>query len=226
MACFILVAGLSPSLLRAGLVSGLSLLFGYYGRRFHPGRLLVYVAAISAMANPGVLLSMAWQLSMASYAGIMFLSPLLIETLYGHARPSFFADIIIVTISAQLYCLPLSIFYFGQFSVISIVGNMLVTPLIPVVMLLSLLSIIPLGTLSTLIVFIDKTILTFQIFVIRHLSEIKWAAVSSARSQPASFLLFIPIIAITLVLWHITKHSYRPIAVLDNSQKYGKIYAC
>jgi competence protein ComEC len=56
---FIMVAGLSPSLLRAGLVTGSTLTAGYFGRKFHPGRLLAYVVAISILINPLIIKSLA-----------------------------------------------------------------------------------------------------------------------------------------------------------------------
>jgi len=59
MIIFIMIAGVSPSLLRASLVSGMSLLAGYYGRKFHPGRLLLYAVAISVLINPVIIKSLA-----------------------------------------------------------------------------------------------------------------------------------------------------------------------
>ena len=56
---FIMVAGLSPSLLRAGLVTGSTLTAGYFGRKFHPGRLLIYIVAISILINPLIIKSLA-----------------------------------------------------------------------------------------------------------------------------------------------------------------------
>lgn len=226
MATFILVTGLSPSLLRAGLISGMSLLAGYFGRRFHPARLLVYMAAISAIVKPAIISDLAWQLSSASYAGIMFLSPLFLKFFYGRSRPSASAEMVAVTISAQLFCLPISIYYFGHFSVIGLVGNILVTPAIPAVMLLSSLSIALPAPLVAIAVLADKVILSYQLWVIHGLSNIPWASASAPSDQPASLLLYLPILAVVIVLWRRTGHSFRPVPTLDKSQEYGKIYTC
>jgi competence protein ComEC len=50
---FMAVTGMSPSMARAGLVSGLSLAAWYYGRSFHPLVLLPFAAAVTLLINPG-----------------------------------------------------------------------------------------------------------------------------------------------------------------------------
>jgi competence protein ComEC len=226
MFLFMSVAGLGPSLLRAGLVSGLSLFAWYFGRKFHPGRLLVYAAAISAITAPTIVINLAWQLSFASYAGIMFLSPLLQDFFYGRKRPNYLAGIILVTFAAQLYCLPVSLYYFGQLSIVGVIGNIFVTPLISTTMFLSLSASVLPRVLAAAVAWLDGGILSYQIAVIGQLSAIKWATISIIPKSPASLLLYFPIFVITLILWRVTKHSYRPTPALDNRQKYGKIYAC
>jgi competence protein ComEC len=52
ISAFMLVTGLSPSMSRAGLVSGLSLLAWYYGRKIHPFVLLPFAAAITVLLRP------------------------------------------------------------------------------------------------------------------------------------------------------------------------------
>jgi competence protein ComEC len=58
IAAFIGITGLSPSMSRAGLVAGLSLLAWYYGRRFHPLVLLPFTMAITVLIQP----SYAWEI--------------------------------------------------------------------------------------------------------------------------------------------------------------------
>ena len=49
---FIMIIGLSPSLIRASIATFLALLTGYFGRRLHPMRSLCYIASISAWYSP------------------------------------------------------------------------------------------------------------------------------------------------------------------------------
>ena len=226
MAGFLLITGLSPSLLRASLISSLILVADYYGRKFHPGRLIVYATAISALVNPPIITNLAWQLSMASYVGIMFLTPVLKMYFYGNRKMSSIAEMVFVTISAQLFCLPISLYYFGQISIVGLLANILVTPVTSTVMLLTFLSGIAPTILAKLLVIPNNAILSYQILVIEQLGKIKWASFNIDSSQPVVFALYIPIIAFLWLLIRRTQYSYRPVLSLDKSPKYGKIYTC
>ena len=67
---FVCMVGFSATMVRAGLVSLLSLVAWYFGRHFLPGRLLIIVAAITLMYSPTYVLDVGWQLSFAAFAGI------------------------------------------------------------------------------------------------------------------------------------------------------------
>lgn len=75
---FVAVSGMSPSMSRAGLVAGLSLLAWYYGRSFHPLVLLSLAAAATLLINPTLGWGdLGWQLSFAAFAGVMIVAPLM-----------------------------------------------------------------------------------------------------------------------------------------------------
>ena len=212
---YISITGFTPSMARAGLMTVLSLWAWYYGRRFHPARLILYVMAISLLLDLNYVTNLAWQLSFASYAGIIFISPLLAKFLYGDKKPGYVAGLIIASISAQLLCLPFTLYYFGSFPLLALVANVLVTPAIPFAMLGTFL----LGvTHFPPLVFITKQILAFQLAVIDYLAAIPWTSIDFGAENPLVFLSYIPILALLLLLRRATRYSYRP--------SYAKIYAC
>ncbi len=205
---YISITGFSPSMTRAGLITFLSLLAWYFGRRFHPARSILYVAAISLIFEPNYITNLAWQLSFASYAGIMFLTPLFIKYFYGNDKtPNYFMNIIIASISAQLFCLPITIYHFGSLSGLAIIANIIVTPTIPIVMLMSFLSGI---TQFFPFVFVADKILAFQIASVDALANIPWATIDLPANNMAIFLFFVPILALLFWLKYRTKHSFRP----------------
>lgn len=84
---FIAVTGMSPSMSRAGLVTGLSLLAWYYGRKFHPLVLLPIAAAVTVLVNPSYAWGdVGWQLSFAAFGGVMILAPLLQAYFFGDKK--------------------------------------------------------------------------------------------------------------------------------------------
>lgn len=80
MILFTGVTGSSASMQRAVLVSGLSLLLWYVGRRAHPVVLLSVVATITILINPTQLWGDAgWYLSFGSFAGVIILAPMITD---------------------------------------------------------------------------------------------------------------------------------------------------
>jgi len=78
IAVFLLLAGASASIVRAAIVSVLSIAAGYYGRTFKPLNLIVLAAAITAWANPVYVWSdVSWYLSFLAFYGVMVVSPLI-----------------------------------------------------------------------------------------------------------------------------------------------------
>ncbi len=138
---FIAITGASPSMVRAGLVSALSMWAWYYGRTFHPVTLLVFVAAITVMINPSYAWGdLGWRLSFAAFAGVMIVAPLLQAYFYGNDKPPLIPQIIGETVSAQLATAPIILAAFGQFSNIAILSNLLILPFIPLAMLLTFIA--------------------------------------------------------------------------------------
>jgi competence protein ComEC len=176
---FIAVAGLSPSMSRAGLVSGLGLLAWYYGRQFHSLVLLPLAAAITLVINPSYGWNdLGWQLSFASFAGVLLVAPLLHRYFFGETEPGLIRQILGETLSAWLCTLPLIVLAFGQFSNVAILANLLVLPLVPLAMLLTFIAglgalLVPAAT--TLIGLPAYTVLGYTTHVVDYLGSLSWA---------------------------------------------------
>lgn len=210
--CFVSITGLSASMLRATFLALLSLITWYFGRKIHPARAILYVASFSLFVNPGNIANLAWQLSFASYIGIIFLAPLILGYFYEKDSPSFIANTCIQSISAQLMCLPLSIYNFGAFSIVGLISNLLIPPAIPITMLLSLLSVLFAWVpyLSDVLAMLAKALLEFQVYIIRALSNLSWASPSIDSNDARIFLFYLIPVAIFIFLRLITKHSFHP----------------
>ena len=219
---FVSISGMSASMMRASLMTLLSLFAWYFGRKFHPVRLLIYVAAISLISAPRQMFSVAWQLSFASYAGIIFIAPVLMQFLYGKKRkPGYIASSIIASISAQMCCLPISIYNFGAVSLVGILAILITSPTIPIIMLLTTL-----GAIIPPVAFLAKPLIDFNLFIISTFSQNSWAVFDLPVNDPRIFLVYIPVIIIFIWLKRRTKYDFRPRYTLEKSREYGKIYSC
>ena len=207
---FMTMVGFTPSIMRAGIMSILSLLAWYVGRKFAPWRIILIVAAITLMISPTFIIDLGWLLSFASFAGIMIMGPILSKFFYGNRRPGFIASMILTTVSATLMTLPITLYYFGTFSLISVFANLLILPTLSVAMGLTFLTgvVADVPFLNTAISFLTAKLLDFHILAVNFFASAKQFMVAIDGYQWQVFLLYIPI-AIILLLKILTTHSRR-----------------
>jgi competence protein ComEC len=142
IAVFLLLTGSSASIVRASIVSGLSLLAWYYGRAFKPMTLILLTAALTGLANPFYVWGdMGWYLSFLAFYGVLVLAP---QARY-HLIPERFREswvmcLALESLCAEIMTLPLVLFVFGQMSLISLIANVIVAVFVPLAMLLSVLA--------------------------------------------------------------------------------------
>lgn len=176
---FIAVTGMSPSMSRAGLVAGLSLLAWYYGRKFHPVVLLVFAAAVTLLVNPQYGWNdLGWQLSFAAFAGVMIVAPLMQRYLFGATKPGTIRQIFGETVAAQLVTFPLIAVAFGVMSNVTILANILILPLVPMAMLLTFLAgcaglLVP--TVAVAVGAPATWVLTYMTEIATFLAGVPWA---------------------------------------------------
>lgn len=138
---FLLLAGASASIVRAAIVSTLSIAAGYYGRSFKPLNLICLAAAITAGANPSYIWGdLSWYLSFLAFYGVMVLAPLIQARFPGRWQRSVFAAVALESICAEVMSLPFILHIFGQMSLVGLPANVLVVSLVPLAMLLSLVA--------------------------------------------------------------------------------------
>ena len=165
---FMGMVGWTPSIMRAGIMMILVLITWYDGRKMAPWRMIVLVMAITLAIDPSFVMNLGWLMSFASYGGIMILGPKLIKVFYGNKKPGFIASIVITTISATIMTLPITLYYFGQISLISIVANLLILPTLSYAMGMVFLTGVVAGlpVVESVIAWCAKLILDFHIGVV------------------------------------------------------------
>lgn len=136
---FILVTGFSASIVRAAVVSSLSLIAWYYGRKIKPMLLLLFTAALTALWNPIYLWSdIGWYLSFLAFFGVLVLAPLIKQRIYGDKEQKLLGQVVLESMSAQIMAAPLILYIFGEVSLIALFSNAIIVPLVPLAMLTSL----------------------------------------------------------------------------------------
>jgi competence protein ComEC len=130
---YIILIGLQPSAIRAGIMGIILLLAQAVGRLSDGWRMVIFALSIMLLFNPLLLrYDIGFQLSFLAVCGIIFLSPVFNHWLKFIPEEKFWnlKEAIVITLSAQVFTLPLLIFNFGYFSVISPFVNAIIDPLI------------------------------------------------------------------------------------------------
>ena len=207
---FMAVTGLSPSMSRAGLVAGLSLATWYYGRTIHPFVLLSFSAAITLLINPQFGWNdLGWQLSFASFAGVIILAPLLQSYFFGEKEPGVFRQILGETLSAQIMTLPLILLTFGVLSNVALIANMLILPFVPLAMLLVFLvgvcSGVPL--VADVLALPTTWLLKYMTYVAQWLADQPWSQSDIAINGAMTFVAYVVLAGV--IWWMMRKTKFK-----------------
>ena len=138
------------------------------------------------------LINLGWLLSFGSYAGIMILGPRIQKFFFKEKKPGFIAGMILTTVSATLMTMPVTLYYFGQISLISVLANLLILPTLPYAMGLTFLAGVFSGIpiLSNVIAFLATKMLDFHIFTVDKFSEMRQFLVTIPVGRGEVFLIY------------------------------------
>lgn len=138
---YVALVGFPASAVRAGIMGIIYLLAQKLGRQTTSTRIIVLVAALMLLFNPLLLFyDVGFQLSFLAVLGIILLDPIIKSLVKIPSKYQNTLSLFTVTISAQIFTLPLIIYNFGNISFVSIFTNILILPVIPAIMLFGFLS--------------------------------------------------------------------------------------
>lgn len=126
-----LMTGLGPSVVRATLMLIFVLIGKLIDRDTHSIALLSFVAFLMLIYNPMYLNDVGFQLSFLVTFGLLLSAPFLNK--FKNKIISWIIGTITVPVIAQLWVIPLQIFYFNNISVYSIFANILSVPILSIV---------------------------------------------------------------------------------------------
>lgn len=140
---FLIFAGLSASVVRAGIMGILVLVAKQMGRLSRVGNVLMLTAVIMTIHNPFILIwDAGFQLSFLSTLGLVYLSPHL-GRLFSRIPEAFgLRESLIATLAATIMTLPLILFQFGRLSIVAVPVNMLILWIIPFIMMLGFFAVV------------------------------------------------------------------------------------
>lgn len=206
---FAAVAGFTPSVTRACIMSALMLLAQLFKQEYDGATALSFAALVMLILNPLVITSVGFQLSVGSVAGIYLFNPGIskwLGSLFGNRKgrlTNWFISSVSITLSAMTITTPLSALYFGTVSLISAVTNLLALWVISFIFY-GLIAVCLLSLVWTTGAVLLAKVISFPIryvlFIARTLANIPLAAVYTRSPYITAWLVFTYVLLLTFLI--------------------------
>ncbi len=140
---FAAIAGFTPSVVRACIMQGLMIGALLFDQEYDPPTSLAFAVLVMLLVNPLTITSVSFQLSVGCIIGIfVFYMPIYRylyqklgqpkgKTMWCKTRRWFCASVA-VSVSATIVATPLSAIYFGTVSIVGILSNLLIMPVVSI----------------------------------------------------------------------------------------------
>ncbi len=128
------LTGFSPSVKRAAIMLIISNSASMVYRENDSVQSLSFALLILLFVNPFAVWDVRLTLSAISILGIILLNERINRKLSHFIKPAFIRDTLSMTLSAQTITAPLCIYYFGAISVLGVLTNLIIVPIIPYIM--------------------------------------------------------------------------------------------
>lgn len=122
---FSMFSGLSLSLVRASTMSTISLIALFFGRESNKAATLILCITVLMLLNHFIIYDVGFLFSFASVIGLSFL-----PKCFESVKSKFVKESVLPTLTSILFTLPISIIFFGKVSVISLLSNIIILPIV------------------------------------------------------------------------------------------------
>ncbi|MFA7308940.1 MAG: ComEC/Rec2 family competence protein [Patescibacteria group bacterium] len=189
---FVVMTGAAASIVRAGIMGFLFVLAKLIGRKSNISVALGIAATVMVLLNPLILYhDVGFQLSFLATLGLVYMTPVMEHWLVR--IPELIREPLATTLAAQVFVLPLLIWYFHSISLISPVANVIILPFVPLIMLIGFtvacLGFVS-GALAAFLSFPGTWLLRGMIWVSQSLAQISWASLTIPEMTIGFWILY------------------------------------
>lgn len=202
---FTILSGLSASIVRASIMSSISIIAILLGRTVTIHISIPITILIFVFLNPLIVFDVGFLLSLSAVLGLVYILPILIRVRKRLIKGVTYIDeSILPTMSCTISTLPISILTFKTFSLWSVLANTLILPVIESTMLFGVFA-ISLKTLLPSFSYLFFTIVNIQLkyfeFLITLIKSLNWGVYNLNDSFSKSLSLVILSFLIFLIIY-------------------------
>jgi competence protein ComEC len=205
---YALLAGMSAPVLRAVIMISVYLLGIYLGRQRSGLTAVAFSAAVMIAVNPKILWQISFQLSFAAVLGLILLTPIFQDWLSRLKMPKVVSDSLAVGLGAILATLPLTAYYFGYTSLVTLPATFFASIVLPaIIMITAAVAIIGLVWIpaAQVVGWIDWLLLKYFVLVVQGFAAIPHASIEIG--QVKAWLVWTYYGLLAAILWLSSKLS-------------------
>ena len=227
VAGYSILAGASPSILRAAVMASVVLMARESGRRGPASAALSLTVGGMLLIDPATIIDVGFQLSVVATAGLLAWATPLHERLVGRLpgrTPNWLLEALAVSLAAQAATLPLVLLHFGTLSLVAPLANLLVAPLVAPAMLLTVVALacgVLIGAGVPAIVFAPLTLLgSVGIGAMVEIAHVSAGLPFATLDVPPPFNLAAAALAGAALLYFSRRHGSKPASVTEQTRTH------
>jgi len=207
---YVLLTGMAPPILRAGVMISFLLLAGWSQRINQNINSLFASACCLLLFDPFMLFDMGFQLSYFAVFGLFTFYPLLNKAFRINNRwARAIIQAALVSVSAQLFTTPLALYYFHQFPNYFLLGNLFVMLPATGLMYAGLALAISPFSLPNVYLGIGLTYLSrFLLWGLKAIEELPFATLQGIDLSTIDLVLFLLVIMFLLLTWYVLQKQF------------------
>ncbi|RBQ03234.1 hypothetical protein DRW42_22835 [Pedobacter miscanthi] len=184
---YALLTGLSPSVVRSAIMISILITAKVLTKNTNSYNILAFSAFCQLVYDPFLIWDVGFQLSYLAVFGLICLQPKIYNILYvRHKWPDKLWSFISMSLAAQIVTFPLSIYYFHQFPLYFLFGNLFITVPLVLMMYLGIAILVPwLSFLAP----VFEWIINFTNSTLKWIADLPYATFSSIWINLPEFIL-------------------------------------
>jgi competence protein ComEC len=206
---FAIMTGGSATVVRASVMATLALIATFIRRDYDITRALILAGVVMVFINPKILVfDLSFQLSFLSTVGLIYVAPIFEHYLSALPQKWGFREIVVATLSTQLFVLPFILYSIGTFSVVALIANLLVLPLIPLTMLFGFITGVCAfvsTTIATPVAYLTYYFLHYEMLVAERFGNLPFASFA-VPSFPV-WIMCVSYVGFGFLLWYLQKRN-------------------
>ena len=212
---FVVITGLSPSVLRAALMLGLILFGKTFYKQGNTYNTLLFSAFILLLINPYLIKDVGFLLSYCAVGGIMYLYPILAKLyVFENKIAQWLWTSVLISIAATIFTLPVSLYFFHQFPIWFVFSNLLIIPISMFLMLGAALFLVfyKVVILNQMLVYIINVTTSIMLWLAQLTDNPRYGFIDFITFTKTDVLFLSLVIALSLVI--IAGKQYKHVVAL------------